>query len=175
MKIPLFKRTIIQCGETLIDESDLPLVSQFTWTLATTSASDRHVYAKTGGKNTNGKTILMHRLIMGVTDPGLVVDHINGNTLDNRRSNLRICTPQQNIRNQRRSKTKGVSYRGNSNPGAKSKPWVARAYDRGQNIHLGYFATKLEAARAYNEAAVRLYGEFASLNDLTTKELISES
>lgn len=83
-----------------VDPEDLPRVSQFNWHRSVPSKKLRHVYAyrKATGKKTG--TISMHRDLMGAP-PGMYVDHINGDTLDNRRSNLRIVTPQENCQNTR--------------------------------------------------------------------------
>lgn len=114
-----------------------------------------------------GKKQYLHRLIVNCPD-NMVVDHINGNTLDNRKSNLRICTKLQNQYNQkkhkgkRHSKYKGVTYRKE----LISKPWEAFIYPNGKHIRLGYFKTELEAAEAYNKAAVEYYGKYAKLNKI---------
>lgn len=113
----------------------------------------------------NRKNIYLHKLIMNCPK-GLVVDHINGNTLDNRKLNLRICTKLENQYNQkkhkgnRHSKYKGVTFRKD----LKSKPWESFIYNNYKSTRLGYFASEQEAAIAYNEAAKRVYGQFAKLN-----------
>jgi HNH endonuclease/AP2 domain len=118
----------------------------------------------------NGRayTLSMHRAIMRAPT-GAVVDHINGDTLDNRRSNLRVVTQAQNSRNRRKtpgltSAYKGVYYRAE----AKSYPWCAIIQVNGMKVQLGQFMTERDAALAYNAAATRLHGEFARLNDLET-------
>jgi hypothetical protein len=113
----------------------------------------------------------IHKLIMNCPK-GMVVDHINGDTLDNRKSNLRICTKLQNQYNQkkhkgnRHSKYKGVTFRKN----LKAKPWEAFIYKDYKSKRLGYFETELKAAEAYNKAAKEAYGEFSRLNDLSSQE-----
>lgn len=141
---------------TVIDDADLALVSRFSW---------QAFLAKSGQwYATNRKCGRLHRLIMDAP-AGMQVDHRNGNTLDNRRDNLRICTHQQNQWNRKRSpgrsRFKGVTFWG-SRP--TRKPWMARIEKNGKRIGLGYFATEAEAAQAYDRAARELFGEFAAPN-----------
>lgn len=106
-----------------------------------------------------------HRLVMNA-QPGQSVDHKHGDKADNRRKSLRICTHSQNMHNRRviaannSSGFKGVSW---NRQGGK---WVAQICKDGKNRLIGRFACKIEAARAYNEAALTLHGEFARLNPL---------
>ena len=109
-----------------------------------------------------GEKIYMHRLIMDASK-GIYIDHINGNGLDNRRCNLRICTNQQNHRNKSKnfgnSLYKGVAWH------KKAKKWEAYIKYNKKN-HLGLFLTQEEAALAYNIAAKKYFGEFAKLNEI---------
>ncbi len=100
-------------------------------------------------------TPLLHRMIIEVP-PGLVCDHINGNTLDNRRSNLRIATRAQNCQN-RVSHKRGIGI----HKGCTQNPWYARISVNRKNINLGYFKTEAEALRAREEALKEHYGEFS--------------
>ncbi|MHC4574071.1 MAG: HNH endonuclease [Planctomycetota bacterium] len=103
----------------------------------------------------------MHREIC-CAPRGVVVDHIDGNGLNNRKSNLRLCTVRQNLWNRRpaggTSLYKGVCWR------AEKKKWAARITCRDRRHHLGYFDTEMEAADAYDKKAAALFGEFAYLN-----------
>lgn len=96
-------------------------------------------------------------------NPNELVDHKNHNTLDNRRTNLRVCTKADNVHNQRSqqgcsSKYKGVYWhKGNS-------LWMAYIHKGKTNIPLGYFGDEVEAARSYDVAAREYFGEFACLN-----------
>jgi len=108
------------------------------------------------------KLIFMHRQIMQ-PPKGKVVDHVNGNGFDNTRANMRNITPQQNSCNRSKqvgtiSMYKGVDY------DKRSDQWYARIRVHGKLLHLGYFDTEVEAARAYDRGAVELFGEFAGLN-----------
>jgi hypothetical protein len=105
----------------------------------------------------------MHNLVINIPD-GMFCDHINRNGLDNRKANLRPATHTQNIWHRRkfkpysRSKYKGVDF-------AKDmKRWRARIRVNGKRIYLGSFKNELEAAKAYDHAAKKYHGQFASLN-----------
>lgn len=118
-------------------------------------------YARRRGER-RGQDIFMHREIMG-TPAGMDTDHISGDRLDCRRSNLRICTRAQNIQNQLpkegfSSKYKGVFW------AARSKKWCAQIKVAGRSSHLGYFSSEADAAAAYDEAAKKHFGEFSKTN-----------
>lgn len=107
------------------------------------------------------KIIKMHRLIMN-TPFGMETDHKNGNRLDNRRNNLRVCTHSENQRNRpnpnrnNKSGYKGVYWH--------EDRWIARIWFNSESIYLGRHTNKIKAARAYNEAALKYHGDFARLN-----------
>ncbi len=143
----------------LVDDEDYELVSSYTWRV-----HGRDGYAQTNVPSTvRGKkqdTLFMHRII-AKPPKGMEVDHINGNKLDNRRANLRVCTHAENVRNRpvtgkNRSGHKGVYF----NHGK----WRAMIGYGGKAIHLGNFNTIEEAARAYDAAAEHYHGEFAKTN-----------
>jgi hypothetical protein len=145
---------------TLVDADIRRLANALTWGVV--HSKGERIYAihqeRRGGKLT---TIKLHQF---VADPpnGLIVDHKNGDTLDNRRSNLRIATKSQNGCNARRvegsSKYKGVSYSKATNK------WVARITKDRRTIALGYFPSELSAADAYDAATVEHHGEFGRTN-----------
>jgi hypothetical protein len=150
---------------TLVDEADFAILSQWNWSASKTGGTgDRHWYAQRGRTPSEitegGKTapILMHRYLLG--DPIEGVDHKNRNSLDNRRENLRKASTVQNSANSMSragsSKFKGVSWRRNR--------WCAVIRDHYKTTYLGSFDIEEEAARAYDEAARRLHGEFARVN-----------
>lgn len=101
--------------------------------------------------------IYMHRVLVRPED-GLVVDHINDRGTDNRRSNLRVCTIQQNVTRQRKGRWRGTCF------DKKRGKWVVHIKVNGKQQHLGRFDKRTDAARAYNAAARKLFGKFARLN-----------
>lgn len=108
----------------------------------------------------------MHRAIIGASK-GEIVDHVNGDRLDNRKENLRICDLRGNARNstgkpnhRMYSRYKGVTF-----DKARLK-FIAQIGANGKNFYLGGFDKEEDAARAYNEAALKHHGEYARLNDL---------
>jgi len=136
-------------GEAIIDSEDLLKVCDKKWC----SHGD---YVSSGGT-------LLHRSILGLNNDSLQVDHINHNPRDNRKSNLRICTGSQNLGNMKvpsnnTSGYKGVSYH------KRDEIWMARIRKEGCVFYLGSFANKIDAARAYDKAALECFGEFACLN-----------
>ena len=154
-KIPL-----TQGKFALIDDKDFELVGQHNWH----AVKDRKTfYACTKIREDNGKqaTLRMHRLILD-SSGGLDIDHRDSNGLNNRRSNLRACTHQENSRNQRpkrgSSKYKGVSWNKQRNK------WQTHITINGKVRYLGRSVDEVEAAKAYDEAASELFGEFAYLN-----------
>ena len=113
---------------------------------------------------------LLHRLMADTYIPNpdnlLFVDHVDRDTKNNSISNLRWVTHQENMMNA--SKTKGNTsslYKGVSWH-KRDKKWKSQIMINGKNIYLGYFNNEIEAARAYNEKAIELFGEFSSLNNI---------
>ncbi len=146
---------------TLIDKADYDLVSNRKWHA---SKAGNYWRALAKGKRVSGekrKSYLLYRLIVGAKD-GQMVDHINGDTLDNRRANLRICTVKENQRNQhaRRgsSKYKGVYWH------KKYKKWTAKIIINSGALFLGNFFNEEDAGRAYDNAATEHFSKFANLN-----------
>ena len=151
----------------LYDEIDHELISKYRW-------HNHHGYAATAicssHNNSRQKIIFMHRLILGLSNTDLVVDHINHIRHDNRRSNIRPCTPAQNTMNAKpsgASKYLGVSIRYNRKKYGKiiyGPYYVAAIRKHNRSINLGVFKTEECAAKAYDDAARVLHGEFANLN-----------
>ena len=143
----------------LVDEADLERVSLYNWSLLVPNPACLHgAYAQAWitGEEGNKRRTTLHRLIMQAM-PGQLVDHINGDGLDNRRCNLRLVTREQNQRNRRARN--GSDYKGiTKTPSAK---WRARIEVEGQSRHLGLYETKEAASLAYYHACVKLFGAYA--------------
>jgi hypothetical protein len=124
----------------------------------------RHTVYACGARKVNGKFVFvsMHRIVMNVSSPDVIVDHIDGNGLNNKKSNLRTVTPAQNCANMRKWKTSGSIYKGvwENSPGR----WRAGISFKNKTISLGTYDTELEAAIAYDKKARELFGEFAHTN-----------
>lgn len=144
-------------AEIQIDELDRELVEAHRWKLCRARPSALP-YAYTIIAR---KKVRLHRLLMGA-EPGEMIDHANGDTLDNRRANLRRADHHESRANEGnlggRSQHRGVSW------SEERQLWRARLRCQGRSISLGYFVTEDEAAAAWNAEAVRQWGTFARLN-----------
>lgn len=145
-------------GKTIyFDEEDKNIVFKHSWYLQRCGGTKYYV-AHGGSKN----RIWLHREIIKPQD-NQIVDHINGNPLDNRRLNLRACNTKQNNRNStihkdNKSGFKGVHYMKDRNK------WASQIRVDGKKINLGFYKDKIEAAKAYNDASITYFGAFAKLN-----------
>lgn len=156
-KIPLTQGFV-----AIVDAADYEWLSQWNWAILKRGPL---LYAKRNAWLGDGKrrSVQMHRLVLGLTDPSIHIDHIDGNGLNNTRGNLRICTQQENMRNRRLNSNSTSGYKGVSWYKDRAK-WHAQIVVNGKYHHLGHFITAEEAARAYDAAAIELHGEFARLN-----------
>ena len=142
-------------GDTvLVDDADYEMLSQYTWR--------KYKYNRSVNTSIKQKTVLMHRMIMQ-PPKGKVVDHINGNPMDNRRSNLRICTQGENTLNRKPNYRGASSFKGVVKDGNRWQSTISKA---GVSYNLGMYQYDVLAAIAYNGAARILHGEFAKLNDI---------
>jgi hypothetical protein len=146
----------------IVDDQDFEVVNRHNWHAR---RNGNTAYAITNiGKGAARTSMFMHRLILGLSDPKVIVDHKNGCGVDNRRENIRICTPAENARNTRHFRGESL-YKGVKR-GSSKRRWLARIMVNGERIDLGYFDTEEQAALAYNMAAKLYFGEFACLNDV---------
>lgn len=161
---------LTQGGRAIVDDEDFERINHLKWYLSDRGYAlhkTRTIYYKPRKSGEiiparKGKITRMHRFILN-TPEGMVTDHINGDKLDNRKENLRYCTQGQNLRNQRRTRSKSV-YKGVKETLQGS--FQARIQINKKQIYLGNFKTPIEAARAYNDAAIEHHGEFAYLNKI---------
>lgn len=148
----------------LVDDEDYEWLNRWSWYVCT---APRTFYAQrttaVGGKHAVPR---MHREILQPTDSKIWVDHINGNGLDNRRSNLRKCTQSQNLANSSKYSNNTSGFKGvftNKRCVGQNK-WRAQIRHENKAIHIGSFHNVREAARAYDKVAIELFREFARPN-----------
>jgi len=145
----------------VVDSEDYERVREHEWSAW---ESNGNWYASTKIKTDSGyKFTLLHRFILGITDPNILIDHKDNDGLHDFKTNIRICTNEQNAMNRKKRKGctsdfKGVSWYNITNR------WKASICFKGHTISLGYFLTEIEAASAYNKKAVEFFGEFCKLN-----------
>ena len=150
----------VKHGLILLDPESYDLVKEYKWT-SWQSSPEKPIYA-VGKKSGTKKLVYLHRLLKGFP-AGKVVDHKNGNGLDNRLKNLRVCYSGQNNMNQK--KTRGSSrFKGVSWSKTRDK-WRAEIAIHRKTTVIGYFEDEVEAARAYNFQALKIHGEFAKINE----------
>lgn len=144
----------------IVDDELYEWLNQWKWF----AQKDKYTYyaGRNVGKWPNQKMIFMHRQILGLKyKDGKQTDHSNSNGLDNRQSNIRICTIAQNNQNRRcwkNVKLKGVRWYKDI------QKWRSRICYKGKFIHLGYFKNEIDAAKAYDKKAKELFGEFVHTN-----------
>lgn len=139
----------------IFDNEDLDLLKDYHWSV------DKYRYAQ-GFNKSNGKKVKLHRLLLNTPD-NIIVDHINGQPWDNRKSNLRCATQHQNTQNSAMPSSNTTGYKGVCFDKRKKK-YLASIHPNGKTKFLGYFSNPQDAAKAYDKAAVLYFGEFARLN-----------
>lgn len=146
---------------TIVDDMDYERINRFKWFAIKLKRNTRLVWYAC--RTRNGRHLMMHRFILSPL-PCFFIDHENGNGLDNRRSNLRVCTNMQNQHNgQIQTRRKSSQFKGVDFNSAMQK-WRAHIRVNRQKKYLGAFDNEQDAAVAYNQAAKRYFGRFAKLN-----------
>lgn len=148
---------------TLVDEQDYESLSKFTWHCTNNGYAARRLR---DWEDTENSLVLMHRVILKVPI-GKYADHIDMNTLNNRRSNLRICTNSQNMFNSLHKKPNIVGFKGitiDTRPFRKQLTYRVQIYINGKNTTVGYFTDLKLAKQAYLETAKKHHGEFARVS-----------
>lgn len=164
--------------EILVSDCDYEELSKYKWAVSANKRVNGELffYAMRGVLDKNGKFrhTKMHRVILGITDKSILCDHKDGNTLNNQRENLRMCSKKENNANRIKrsvtnSKYKGV-YKMSKTKTLKNGEiktytfWAVSLTSNKKQIYIGTFKNEEDAARAYDEAAIKYHGEFANLN-----------
>ncbi|MEX0596197.1 MAG: HNH endonuclease, partial [Candidatus Paceibacterota bacterium] len=146
----------------IVDDEDYERINQFKWYYDKGRARRNIPASENDGKRT---FYYMHWGIIGKPENDLEVDHINQNSIDNRKENLRFATHAENTRNAklREDNTSGIRGVGFHEY---SGLWYAQISIDGASKRIGYFKEKIDAIKAYNNAAIEYYGEFAQLNEI---------
>ncbi|MEK4910603.1 HNH endonuclease [Niallia sp. FSL M8-0099] len=150
----------------IIDSEDYEKVSKHSWKCDKNGYIRRTVWIDKKAKKST--TLALHRFLLNAPDD-ICVDHINGDILDNRKTNLRLATKAQNNRNAKPSVLNTSGYKGVSYCKESGK-WKAQVTYKGKRVNLGRFSSKEDAARMYNFWAADIYGEFAWLNRIEEGE-----
>ena len=150
----------------LVDNADYGWLNQRKWFAVKNGRcyyAGRHL---SKSDSASKRIIFMHREIIYVPD-GLEIDHINGNGLDNQRSNLCLCTHRENSRKQRLGRNNKTGFKGvNVDRRISTKPYYAYIWVDNKRIYIGYYQTAKLAAQSYDQAALKYYGEFALTNEM---------
>lgn len=147
---------ITQGKIAIIDDEDYDKIKDRSWQFS-------NGYA-VSGSNSPSRHLRMHRVVLGLTRYDKIqIDHINGNRLDNRKSNLRICNCSQNQANKEKISSNTSGYKGVTFHKAKNK-WMASAKYMGKSYFAGYFSNPIDAAKAYDALVKKLRGEYSRTN-----------
>ena len=149
VQIVMYDKNCNESGRTIVDAKYLNLIMKFKW-----SISEGYVISRT-----TRKKVWLHRIIMNAPD-GTMVDHINHNPLDNRESNLRICSRQQNMMNRKVNKSNSSGHKGVYWHKAVGR-WAVQIMINHKRLYLGSFDSLDEAVLVHKKAEEKYFGEFA--------------
>lgn len=147
--------------EILVDRDVFEAVGHKCWYV---SARGYVCHAYKRPRERTSREIKLHRLVTGA-QAGQVVDHINGNKLDNRRANLRLCTQAENCRNNRKLRSRKTSRYKGVHWSQRYGRYIAQIQIEGKKLSLGSYVTEDAARQAYDKAARHYHGDFASTNE----------
>lgn len=159
--LPYRKLPLTRGCYALVDAEDYQRLSAFLWHYHKDKNALTPYAAASGGPN--GTVIRMHRFLKDVSDRLRYVDHRDGNGLNNRKRNLRVCPPHRNSANRRKNKNNTSGFRGVFYNKRRNR-YVASICAQRKAITIGYYKTAIEAARARDLAAIQMHGDFAVLN-----------
>ncbi len=149
-----------------VNDADFDMLLKYKWHCKFDQKSPQLKYAyHVNNRNGNRYTISMHRLLLGLVKfDGKIVDHIDGDGLNNQRANLRICTHRENVRSQRPQRRKKTSAHKGVWWSTTRKRWIAQIRVDNKQIKLGQYKTEAEGIVAYDVAAKLCFGNFAWTN-----------
>lgn len=160
------KIKLTQGKYALVDDEDFERVNQYKWFAC--FQKKRNIF--NACRKFNQKNIYLHQYIMNTAGKGqsYSIDHIDHDPLNNQKYNLRVCNNSENVRNQKLSKHNTSGFKGVCFIKHKNKYLSSICFNNKQ-MNLGYFDSPIEAAKAYNQKALELFGEFAYLNKIEAK------
>lgn len=168
MRIIKWSSKKIGTHEILLDDEDFEKFGRYIWTVekptngSTFYAKRKYTYALN-----ERKSVALHREILGITDPTIFIDHIDGNGLNNQKTNLRVARHEQNTRNRGKQKNNTTGYKGVfkiKNTNSYKTVICIRENGKRRVVFQKQFLSAFEAAKAYNQAAIIHHGEFAYQN-----------
>jgi hypothetical protein len=151
---------MIKGEELIVDDEDVPIIQMYAWHISNPGKRNKRYFRTTTKKDGNKKCVYMHRFLLGVEDRSIEVDHINSNSFDNRRVNLRLCDHTRNCQNSILRSDNVSGFKGVSRYGEK---WQAHITSYGIHIMIGVYDTPELASKAYAAKAKELHGEYMRL------------